>query len=45
MNDIIGDGGILKEVVQPGEGPPVPENASVLSMYEYTFLVEASYSC
>ncbi|XP_039873406.1 inactive peptidyl-prolyl cis-trans isomerase FKBP6 isoform X2 [Simochromis diagramma] len=33
MNDIIGDGGILKEVVQPGEGPPVPENASVLIHY------------
>ncbi|CAI5683397.1 unnamed protein product [Oreochromis niloticus] len=32
MNDIIGDGGILKEVVQPGEGPPVPENASVLNV-------------
>uniref|UniRef100_A0A3Q0QSH8 peptidylprolyl isomerase n=1 Tax=Amphilophus citrinellus TaxID=61819 RepID=A0A3Q0QSH8_AMPCI len=30
MNDILGDGGILKEVVQPGEGPPVPQNASVL---------------
>ncbi|XP_005725080.1 inactive peptidyl-prolyl cis-trans isomerase FKBP6 isoform X4 [Pundamilia nyererei] len=33
MNDIIGDGGILKEVVQPGDGPPVPENASVLIHY------------
>lgn len=33
MNDIIGDGGILKEVVQPGEGLPVPENASVLIHY------------
>lgn len=33
MNDIFGDGGILKEVVQPGEGPPVPENASVIMHY------------
>lgn len=32
MNDILGDEGILKEVVQPGEGLPVPHNASVLSM-------------
>lgn len=31
MDDVLGDGGILKEVVQPGEGPPVPQNASVLS--------------
>ncbi|XP_059212466.1 inactive peptidyl-prolyl cis-trans isomerase FKBP6 isoform X2 [Centropristis striata] len=33
MDDVLGDGGILKEVVQPGEGPPVPENASVLIHY------------
>ncbi|XP_022621130.1 inactive peptidyl-prolyl cis-trans isomerase FKBP6 [Seriola dumerili] len=33
MDDISGDGGILKEVVQPGEGPPVPQNASVLIHY------------
>ncbi|XP_042246534.1 inactive peptidyl-prolyl cis-trans isomerase FKBP6 [Thunnus thynnus] len=33
MNDVLGDGGILKEVVQPGEGPPVPQNASVLIHY------------
>lgn len=33
MNDIYDDGGILKEVVQPGEGPPVPENASVIMHY------------
>lgn len=33
MNDIFGDGGILKEVVQPGDGPPVPENASVIMHY------------
>lgn len=32
MRDVLGDGGILKEVVQPGEGPPVPQNASVLSI-------------
>lgn len=31
MDDVLGDGGILKEVVQPGQGPPVPQNASVLS--------------
>ncbi|XP_029902424.1 inactive peptidyl-prolyl cis-trans isomerase FKBP6 [Myripristis murdjan] len=29
MEDILGDGGILKEVIQPGEGPPIPHNASV----------------
>ncbi|XP_037541754.1 inactive peptidyl-prolyl cis-trans isomerase FKBP6 [Nematolebias whitei] len=33
MLDILGDGGILKEVVQSGEGPPVPQNASVLMYY------------
>ncbi|XP_069014568.1 inactive peptidyl-prolyl cis-trans isomerase FKBP6 [Embiotoca jacksoni] len=33
MDDILGDGGILKEVVQHGEGPPVPQNASVLIHY------------
>ncbi|XP_041815141.1 inactive peptidyl-prolyl cis-trans isomerase FKBP6 [Chelmon rostratus] len=33
MNDVLGDGGILKEVVQPGEGSPVPQNASVLIHY------------
>ncbi|XP_071335032.1 inactive peptidyl-prolyl cis-trans isomerase FKBP6 isoform X3 [Trachinotus anak] len=33
MDDILGDGGILKEVVQSGEGPPVPQNASVLIRY------------
>ncbi|XP_041661685.1 inactive peptidyl-prolyl cis-trans isomerase FKBP6 isoform X2 [Cheilinus undulatus] len=33
MDDVLGDGGILKEVVQPGEGPPVPQNASVLIHY------------
>ncbi|KAM7395613.1 hypothetical protein PAMA_007061 [Pampus argenteus] len=33
MNDVSGDKGILKEVVQPGEGPPVPQNASVLIHY------------
>ncbi|XP_010891852.1 inactive peptidyl-prolyl cis-trans isomerase FKBP6 isoform X2 [Esox lucius] len=29
MQDILGDGGILKEVVQPGEGQPVPRDSSV----------------
>ncbi|XP_047429956.1 inactive peptidyl-prolyl cis-trans isomerase FKBP6 isoform X2 [Mugil cephalus] len=33
MNDILGDGGILKEVVQPGEGSPVPKDASVILHY------------
>uniref|UniRef100_A0AAQ6IGD9 peptidylprolyl isomerase n=1 Tax=Anabas testudineus TaxID=64144 RepID=A0AAQ6IGD9_ANATE len=33
MDDVLGDGGILKEVVQPGQGPPVPQNASVLMHY------------
>lgn len=32
MNDILGDEGILKEVVQHGDGPLVPHSASVLSM-------------
>lgn len=31
MSDVLGNGGILKEVVQAGDGPPVPHNASVLS--------------
>ncbi|XP_077408386.1 inactive peptidyl-prolyl cis-trans isomerase FKBP6 [Vanacampus margaritifer] len=30
MEDILGDGGVLKELVHPGAGPPVPQNASVL---------------
>ncbi|XP_062844884.1 inactive peptidyl-prolyl cis-trans isomerase FKBP6 [Trichomycterus rosablanca] len=29
MQDILGDGGILKEVVQAGDGPPIPRDASV----------------
>ncbi|XP_015236136.1 PREDICTED: inactive peptidyl-prolyl cis-trans isomerase FKBP6 [Cyprinodon variegatus] len=33
MYDILGDGGILKEVVRSGEGPPVPQNASVIMYY------------
>ncbi|RVE56193.1 hypothetical protein OJAV_G00233580 [Oryzias javanicus] len=33
MTDVLGDGGILKEVLHPGEGPPVPRNASVLVHY------------
>ncbi|XP_071757895.2 inactive peptidyl-prolyl cis-trans isomerase FKBP6 [Centroberyx gerrardi] len=37
MEDVLGDGGILKEVIQPGEGPPVPQHASV-SMHFSGFL-------
>ncbi|TNM95070.1 hypothetical protein fugu_017829 [Takifugu bimaculatus] len=33
MSDVLGDGGILKELVQAGDGPPVPYNASVLMHY------------
>ncbi|TKS76027.1 Inactive peptidyl-prolyl cis-trans isomerase FKBP6 [Collichthys lucidus] len=33
MDDVLEDGGIMKEVVQPGDGPPVPQNASVLIHY------------
>nr|XP_020459258.1 inactive peptidyl-prolyl cis-trans isomerase FKBP6 isoform X2 [Monopterus albus] len=33
MHDISGDGGILKEVVQPGEGASIPPNASILIYY------------
>ncbi|XP_068610164.1 inactive peptidyl-prolyl cis-trans isomerase FKBP6-like [Brachionichthys hirsutus] len=33
MEDLLGDGGILKQVIKPGEGPPVPQNASVLMRY------------
>ncbi|XP_028998052.1 inactive peptidyl-prolyl cis-trans isomerase FKBP6 [Betta splendens] len=33
MDDVLGDGGILKQVVQPGDGPPIPQNASVLIHY------------
>lgn len=29
MQDILGDGGILKELIHPGEGPPIPFHASV----------------
>ncbi|KAG9351902.1 hypothetical protein JZ751_023153 [Albula glossodonta] len=29
MQDLLGDGGILKEVIQAGEGPTVPRDASV----------------
>lgn len=32
MSDILGDGGILKELVQDGNGLPVPHNASILSI-------------
>lgn len=37
MDDVLEDGGIMKEVVQPGDGPPVPQNASVLSISAYLF--------
>ncbi|KAJ8402240.1 hypothetical protein AAFF_G00371050 [Aldrovandia affinis] len=33
MQDIWGDGGILKEVIQAGEGPPVPRDGSVSIHY------------
>ncbi|XP_077366995.1 inactive peptidyl-prolyl cis-trans isomerase FKBP6 isoform X1 [Festucalex cinctus] len=33
MEDILGNGGILKELVHSGVGPPVPQNASVLMHY------------
>uniref|UniRef100_A0A673L365 Inactive peptidyl-prolyl cis-trans isomerase FKBP6-like n=1 Tax=Sinocyclocheilus rhinocerous TaxID=307959 RepID=A0A673L365_9TELE len=38
MQDILGDGGILKEVVHAGEGPPVPKHASCINklFLEYT---------
>ncbi|CAN9507741.1 unnamed protein product [Ophioblennius macclurei] len=29
----MGDGGILKEMIRPGEGPPVPQNASLILNY------------
>ncbi|XP_062375612.1 inactive peptidyl-prolyl cis-trans isomerase FKBP6 [Sardina pilchardus] len=29
MQDLLGDGGILKKVIQPGEGPLIPRDASV----------------
>lgn len=34
MQDVLGDGGILKEVVREGEGPLVPRDASVSSKYQ-----------
>ncbi|XP_034018099.1 inactive peptidyl-prolyl cis-trans isomerase FKBP6 [Thalassophryne amazonica] len=40
MDDVLGDGGILKEVVQAGEGPLVPQHASVL----FHFSVFLEYS-
>ncbi|XP_061560121.1 inactive peptidyl-prolyl cis-trans isomerase FKBP6 isoform X2 [Phycodurus eques] len=33
MEDIVGNGGVLKEVVHPGDGPPVPPSSSVLMHY------------
>ncbi|MGH0155633.1 UNVERIFIED_CONTAM: hypothetical protein FKN15_059520 [Acipenser sinensis] len=33
MQDVLGDGGVLKEVIREGEGPLVPENASVAVHY------------
>ncbi|XP_061757240.1 inactive peptidyl-prolyl cis-trans isomerase FKBP6 isoform X2 [Nerophis ophidion] len=33
MEDVLGNGGVLKEVVHPGEGPSMPQNASVLIHY------------
>ncbi|TRY54310.1 hypothetical protein DNTS_021289 [Danionella cerebrum] len=29
MQDLLGDGGVLKEVIHAGEGPPIPMHASV----------------
>ncbi|XP_066552123.1 inactive peptidyl-prolyl cis-trans isomerase FKBP6 [Amia ocellicauda] len=40
MQDLVGDGGILKEVIQPGMGQPVPENASVV--YHFSAYLEYS---
>ncbi|KAM9778100.1 inactive peptidyl-prolyl cis-trans isomerase FKBP6 isoform 2-T2 [Syngnathus typhle] len=33
MEDILGNGGVLKELIYPGDGPPVPQSASVLMHY------------
>ncbi|CAL8316838.1 unnamed protein product [Merluccius merluccius] len=33
MKDVMGEGGFRKEVVQPGEGPTIPREASVLLYY------------
>lgn len=34
MDDLYGDGGLLKEVVQAGDGPLVPEDSSILCMFK-----------
>lgn len=44
MSDILGDGGILKEVVHPGDGPPVPHSASILSIATQFFCKTSWYS-
>ncbi|XP_061668746.1 rho GTPase-activating protein 18 isoform X2 [Syngnathoides biaculeatus] len=33
MEDIVGNGGVLKEMIRPGDGPLVPPNASVIMHY------------
>lgn len=33
MEDITGDGGVLKQVVRQGTGPIVPQGATVRCMY------------
>lgn len=45
MQDVLGDGGILKEVVHEGEGPPVPRDASVSSQYQRQRHVNVNVSC
>lgn len=36
MKDVMDGGGIRKEIVQPGEGPTIPRDASVLRIYTRT---------
>lgn len=33
MEDLTGDGGVLKKILRPGTGPVVPKGATVRCMY------------
>lgn len=35
MEDLTGDGGVLKQIVRQGTGPVVPQGATVRCMYMY----------
>lgn len=44
MEDLTGDGGVLKQIIRKGTGPVVPEGATVRCMY-ITFVTRLVKYC